>query len=194
MKFPLIQPLFYGNEYVTDFKKNAEFFNSVFVKRCSLISNSSELTLNLYFTTEKRLDTLNFSNNDIEKIIHNIDPNKAHDHDKISIRMKKICGKSICKPLNLIFNQFIVTSSFPLEWEKANIVSIHKKGDKRCLKNYRPVSLLPVCGKRLERLIFNEMISFLIENNLICSNQSGFKPGDSCIKQFLSFTHEMHVF
>ena len=194
MKFPLIQPLFHGNEYVTDFKKNAEFFNSVFVKRCSLISNSSELTLNLYFTTEKRLDTLNFSNNDIEKIIHNIDPNKAHDHDKISIRMIKICGKSICKPLNLIFNQFIVTGSFPLEWEKANIVSIHKKGDKRCLKNYRPVSLLPVCGKILERLIFNEMISFLIENNLICSNQSGFKPGDSCIKQLLSFTHEMHVF
>ena len=75
------------------------------MKRCSLISNSSELTLNLHLTTEKRLNTLNFSNNDIEKIIHNLDLNKAHGHDKISIRMIKICGKSICKPLNLIFNQ-----------------------------------------------------------------------------------------
>ena len=81
-KVPLIPPLFHGNEYVTDFKKKAELFNFFFLrKKCSLIS------LNLHFTTEKRLDTLDFSNNEIEKI------------DKISIRMTKICGKSICKLL-----------------------------------------------------------------------------------------------
>ena len=50
--------------------------------------------------------------------------------------------------------------------EKANIVPVHKKGVKQCLKNYRRVSLLPICGKILERLIFNEIIRFLIENNL----------------------------
>ena len=44
--------------------------------------------------------------------------------------MIKICGKSICKPLQLIFNQRINTGSFPLEWKKANVVPIHKKGDK----------------------------------------------------------------
>ena len=154
-KIPLIPPLFHENEYVTDFKKNAELFNSFFAKQCSLISNSSELPLNLHFTTEKHLDTLNFSNNDIEKIIRNLDRRKAHGHGKISIRMIKICGKSICKPLQLIFNQCIDTGSFPLEWKKANIFPIHKKGDKQCLKNYRPVSLLPICGKILERLIFN---------------------------------------
>ena len=94
-----IPPLFHGNEYVTDFKKKAELFYSFFAKQCSLISNSSEIPLNLHFTTEKRLDTRNFSNNDIEKIIQNLDPNKNHGHDKISIRMIKICGKSIGKPL-----------------------------------------------------------------------------------------------
>ena len=157
-----------------------------------MINNSSELPLNLHFTTEKRSDTLNFSNDDIEEIIQDLDPNKAHGHDEISIRMIKICGKSICKPLNLIFNQCIDTGSFPLEWRKVNIVLIHKKDDKQCLKNYRPVSLLPICGKILERLIFNQMFSFLIENNLISSNQSGFKSGDSCIKQLLSTTHEIY--
>ena len=65
--------ILHGNEYVTDFKKKAELFNSFFVKQCSLISNSSELPLNLHFTTEKHLDTLNFSNNDIEKIIQNLE-------------------------------------------------------------------------------------------------------------------------
>ena len=162
------------------------------MKQCSLISNSSELPLNVHYTTEKRLNTLNFANNDIEKVIQNLDPNKAHGYDKISISMRKNCGKSICKPLQLIFSQYIDTGSFPLEWKKANVVPVHKKGDKQCLKNYRPVSLLPVCGKIFERLIFNEMFRFLIENNLISSNQSGFNPGDSCINQLLSITHEIY--
>ena len=61
-KIPLIPPLFHGNEYVTDFKKKAELFNSFFATRCSLISNTSKLPLNLHFTTEKLLDTLNFFN------------------------------------------------------------------------------------------------------------------------------------
>ena len=191
-KIPLIPPLFLGNEYVADFKKKAELFNSFFAKQGSLISNSSELPLNLHYATEKRLNTLSFSNNDIEKIMQNLDPNKAHGHDKISIRMIKICGKSICKPLQLIFSQCIDTGSFLLEWKKSNVVSVHKKGDKQCLKKYRPVSLLPICGKILERLIFNEMFRFFIENNLISSNQSGFKPGDSCINQLLSITHEIY--
>ena len=73
--------------------------------------NSSELPLNLHFTTEKCLDTLNFSNKHIEKIMQNLDPNKAHDHDKISIRMTEVCGKSICKPVQLILNQCFDTGS-----------------------------------------------------------------------------------
>ena len=69
---------------------------------------------------------------------------------------------------------------------------VHKKGDKQSLKNYRPVSSLPICDKILERLIFNEMFRFLIEDNLIPSNQSDFKPEDSCINQLLSITHEIY--
>ena len=64
--------------------------------------------------------------------------------------------------------------------------------DKKILKNYSPVSLLPICGKIFERLIFNELFNFLLENNLISPNQSGFKPGDSCINQLLSITHEIY--
>ena len=80
-KTPFIPPLFHGNECVTDFKKKAELFNSFFAKHFSLISNSSELPLNLRYTIEKRLNTLNLSSNDIEKIIKNLDPNKGHGHD-----------------------------------------------------------------------------------------------------------------
>ena len=157
-----------------------------------LIKNSSKFPSHLHYLTDNRLSSASFSQDDIAKIIQNLDPNKAHGHDNISIRMLKICGSSIYKPLEMIFKQCIETGVFPSEWKKANIVPIHKKGDKQTLENYRPVSLLPICGKILERLMFNEMFNFFIENKLISSNQSGFKPGDSCINQLLSITHEIY--
>ena len=62
----------------------------------------------------------------------------------------------------------------------------------KLLKNYRPISLLPFCGKVLERLLYNAMFEFFIQNNLIAPNQSGLKTGDSCINQLISFTHEIY--
>ena len=69
---------------------------------------------------------------------------------------------------------------------------IHKKGDKQTLKNYRPVSLLPICGKIFERLIYNKMFGFFLDKGLISANQSGFKAGDSWINQLLSITHDIY--
>ena len=95
--------------------------------------------------TDNRLSSVSFSQDDIAKIIQNLDPNKAHGHDNISIRMLKICVSSIYKPLEMIFKQCIEIVFFPSEWKKTNIVPIRKKGDKQTLENYRPVSLLPIC-------------------------------------------------
>ena len=74
----------------------------------------------------------------------------------------------------------------------ANVVPVHKKSDKQILKNYRPVSLLPICGKVFERLIYNSLFEYFIENDLISPNQSGFKPGDSCTNQLISIAHEIY--
>ena len=104
----------------------------------------------------------------------------------ISIRMVKICDDSICKSLKLIFQSFLESGRFPSEWKKANVVPIHKKGDKQILKYYRPVSLLSITGEILERLLYDQMFEFFTENNLISDSHSGFKPGDSCINQLLS--------
>ena len=73
-----------------------------------------------------------------------------------------------------------------------NVVSVHKKGDKHILKNYPPISLLPIAGKIFERLLHDKVFEFFIANNLISKNQSGFRPGDSCINQLLSITHEIY--
>ena len=62
--------------------------------------------------------------------------------------------------------------------------------DKQNVKNYRPVLLLPICGKIFEHLIYNVMYDFLTENNLVSPYQSGCKSRDSCINQLLSTNHE----
>ena len=157
----------------------------------SLISNNSSLPSHINYTTEKHLSTVALSVEAIGKIIQNLDFNKAHGHDNISIRILKICGDSIYKPLEIIFRQALLTGVFLSEWKKGNIVPVRKKSGKQNIKNYCPVCLLPICGKIFERLIFNEMFTFFIFNNLISPNQSGFKPGDSCINQLLSITHEI---
>ena len=60
------------------------------------------------------------------------------------------------------------------------------------ITNYRPVSLLPICGKVFEKIIFNSLFVYLNNNNLLNSNQSGFRPGDSCVNQLISITHGIY--
>ena len=162
-------------------------FNSFFAKQCTYIETGSSLSTQLLRRTNESLNTINFTEDDILTVIRKLDPSKAHGHDQISIRMIQICDKAICKTLNLIFSSCIRSGTFPTEWKKANVVPIHKRDDKQNVKNYRSVSLLPIFGKILERLIYNE-------NDLISSNQSRFKQGDSCINQLLSKTHNIYPY
>ena len=76
--------------------------------------------------------------------------------------------------------------------EKANVVPLHKKGNKQSLENYRLISLLPICLNIFERLIYNEMFTFFTETNLTSPNQSGFRPGDSFFNQLLAITHKIY--
>ena len=92
---PLIPPLLHENRFITDFKEKAALFNSFFSKQCSLIRNDSELPTSLTFYTINRLSTGSFPHETVCKIIQNLNPNKAHGHDNISIRMLKICGPTI---------------------------------------------------------------------------------------------------
>ena len=71
----------------------------------------------------------------------------------ISIRMIKICGESILKPLELLFKSCLENGKLPIEWKKANVVPFHQRNNKQLIENYRPISSLPVCGTMLERLI-----------------------------------------
>ena len=112
-KISIIPPLDHKNEFVIDFKKKAKLCNFFFADQCS-----SELPNKPEYLTQSRLPSVTFSEDDIEKMIQNLDPNKVHGHDQISIRMLKLCSNSICKPLKIIFNRCLETSTFPNDWKK----------------------------------------------------------------------------
>ena len=137
-KILIIPPLYHNNEFVTDFKKKVELFNFFFADQCSLISNSSELPSKLEYLAS-RLSSITFSVGDIAKVIQNLDSNKAHGHDYISIRMVKLCSTSVFKCLEIIFHRCLETGTFPNDWKKGNVVPVYKKGDKKTLKNDRPI-------------------------------------------------------
>ena len=81
---------------------------------------------------------------------------------------------------------------FPDIWKRLNICPIHKKGDKKIINNYRPVSLLPIHGKIFERIIFNSLFEYVEENKLLSVHQSGFPSNDSCVNLLLSIVHNLY--
>ena len=97
----------------------------------------------------------------------------------ISIRMLKFCDSVVTEPLSILFKNCIESGIFPNIWEMSHIILSYKKNDKCYINNYHPVSLLPICSKTFERIIYNPVFSYL-ENN------------DSCVNQLLSIVHKIY--
>ena len=154
----------------------ANIFNKFFADQCTPLKNNSSLPVNQIFLTQSRLTSIDFDEDELLKIIRALNINKAYGNDDISIRMIKICDKSLIKPLTFLFNTSLRSSHYPDIWKKSNIIPVHKKNDKRLVNNYRPISLLPVFGKIFEKIIFNKIYMFLSEEKLLNPNQSGFSP------------------
>ena len=190
-KVPLIPPLLIDDKFITDIKTKANIFNKFFADQCTPLKNNSILPTNQIFLTQARLEFLEFNEGEILKIIRALNINKAHGHDDISIRMIKICDKSLLKPLTVLFKNSTPSCCYPNIWKKSHIIPAHKKNDKRLVNNYRPISLLPIFGKIFEKIIFNRIYDFLLKEELLNPNQSGFRPSDSCINQLLAITHQI---
>ena len=116
----------------------------------SLAISNFILPLIRSYYTDKRLNDINFNHDKILTVIQSLDPNKAHDHDGVSVRMSKLSCPSIIKPLLIIFRNCLKFGTFPVDWKKGNVVPVHKKDNKQIVNNCRPVSLLPICSKILK--------------------------------------------
>ena len=96
-KIPIIPPLLVNNKFVTDIQMKANIFNKFFADQCTPLKNNSSLPVNQIFLTQSRLTSLDFNEDELLKIIRALNISKAHGHDDISIRMIKICDKSLIK-------------------------------------------------------------------------------------------------
>ena len=78
-----------------------------------------------------------------------------------------------------VINLSISQGTFPTMWKHAKIVPLLKKGDPLLAKNYRPVALLPIFSKILEKAVFKQLVEYLDHNRLLSSNHHGSRSGHS---------------
>ena len=106
--------------------------------------------------------------------LQSISSHKASGIDKLSPRLLKLAAPIIAPSIAKLINYSFNTASFPQRWKTAKVSPLFKGGDSEDLNNYRPISVLPVLSKVIERHVHDSLSSCLCENNLIYSEQSGF--------------------
>ena len=104
---------------------------------------------------------------------------KATGLDNLPPSMLKDAADVICKPLCHIINISLCNGSFPEIWKKARIVPVHKSGKTSLPENYRPISIVPVLSKILEKAVHLQLSAFLEDNKLLSNKQFGFRRNRS---------------
>ena len=187
-KIPMIPPLYENELVVTDFAEKAQIFNEYFILQCTTINTGSDIPQDTPVTTPLISDFI-ISDEKILNIIRLLNPNKAHGWDEISMRKIKVSDIALVLPPRILFANCVRRGLFPAIWKYANIVPVHKKNEKNLKEKYRTISLLPIFGRILEKLMYDSPYSHLVSHELLIPNQSGFRPGDSTINQLLQITH-----
>ena len=114
----------------------------------------------------------------MRKYIETLNPQKATGPDGISPKLLKLAGQSVTAPLTVIFNQSLRETSVPSTWKCARIKTTHKKGDITERENYRPLSILSVPSKIMEKCVVDKLVEHTSENNnLVNSSQWAYKKG-----------------
>lgn len=135
------------------------------------------------------LDKFSVHEIDVRKGLKDLNINKACGHDLIPNIVLKNCADILAKSLTFLFNKILELGIIPSDWKRANVVPIFKSGCKNNIRNYRPVSLLPVVSKILERLVHSYLFSKL--KHLITCKQYGFMPKKSTSIQLIESYEEI---
>ena len=126
----------YKEIFKSDFKGQADLFNSFFYEQFSCQSNYN---ININYNINS--NQVYFSVHEVKNILKNLDPNKAPGPDQIHGKILKNCASALSTPLTLLFQSSFYTCNIPNDWKTANVVPVYKKGSKNSVQNYRPTYL-----------------------------------------------------
>ena len=155
-----------------------QFFASVFTK-----GDAQDVIPDLAGIPNPNLIDITLETDEVQKVLEELNPNKAIGPDNIPARILKECAEVLAPNLTRIFNKSLHDGKVPDSWKIANVCPVFKKEEKTDIENYRPISLLSIASKCLERCIFNRII--LHVGPQLSSHQHGFIAGKSTVIQLL---------
>ena len=124
--------------------------------------------------------------------IKDLNNTNAFGSDNIPFRFIKDTLPIIAFYITIIINTSIVTGLFPNMWKHPHVIPFHKSGDKDDVRNYRPISLLPVISKILEKIVANQLMDFLESNKLLANSQHGFRSHLSTETALMKVTEKLY--
>ncbi|CAB4007842.1 Hypothetical predicted protein [Paramuricea clavata] len=145
------------------------YFSSVFVPSKSTTDTDNNLDS---FDPDTQISDITLTTEEVAACLYNLDISKASGPDGIPARILKECSHQIAPSICDLFNHSLRTGRLPSEWKSADVTPIHKKDLKEPVENYRPISLLPIISKVLERCVSRRFYDHVI--HLITPSQHGF--------------------
>ena len=182
-------------ETITGDKNIAETLNSFFVNVGPSLSEKLPESQNNYadylqYYAHNAFTFDEVSENDTLKLLCNLKDSKSTGPHKINARLVKDSAEVICPTLTKLFNRSLRQGIFPEDLKNATVSPIYKNGDKSDCSNYRPISVLSTIAKILEKIVYNQLISYINENNILTNNQFGFRKSHSTTTSLLKSTNK----
>ena len=128
---------------------------------------------------------------EIENEISKLKPGKATGPYSISVDILKLLKSFLSTPLKILFNNSFLSGNVPNALKLPNVIPVFKKGSQTSLSNYRPISLLSIFHKLLERLMYNRLVSFLDKHHVLFEKQFGFRSKHSTDHAILSIVDKI---
>ena len=138
--------------------------------------------------TEKVVKDLHITEEMVLKELKSINKNKSCGPDQLHPRLLIELSDHIAAPVSRLFNSTLKTGVLPVDWKRAFITPIYKKGSRHLPENYRPISLTAILCKIMERFVRDQVVTHLLEEKLL--SKYGFIAGRSTITQLLLYLDE----